>query len=200
MHRDPNRDLPPTKESLVLFGRFRDCFLSYAYTPVGLFSPPAGPRSTTLLPSLRLHDCISTFLPAKQVYFWYSRWFSTQALLLRDLALLATVYFVGYRLAGIRSLLDILSAVPQAPAAAASSSPLVTVFFFGLLLALCGALAVVAGTLWFALFVHANEAASGLFTPSTAVNHAVAMCLNTAMLIPYKPKRAGCPYEAPAIR
>ncbi|PHJ17042.1 fatty acyl, partial [Cystoisospora suis] len=131
---------------------------------------------------------------------WQRRWFSTQALLLRDLALLATVYFVGYRLAGIQSLLDIVSAVPQTPAAAASSSPLVTVFFFALLLVLCGALAIIAGTLWFALFVHANESASGLFSPWTAVNHAVAMCLNTAMLVPYKPKRAGCPYEAPAIR
>ncbi|KEP61858.1 UNVERIFIED_CONTAM: fatty acyl-CoA desaturase, putative [Hammondia hammondi] len=137
-------------------------------------------------------ESIKQMFPAR-VYRIHT--FANLALLARDLLLLVGLSFVAYRFLGIAALLDFLD-VPAPP----STSPLVRAGHFTLLVALTVAYAVGSGTLWFALFVHATEAANGKFSAASLLNHAVASVLQAAMLIPYKPRRAGAPYEVPAIR
>ncbi|PFH32983.1 putative fatty acyl-CoA desaturase [Besnoitia besnoiti] len=117
------------------------------------------------------------------------------ALLLRDLLLLGALSFVFYRFLFVRQLLAVLAS----PASPAASFPL-RAAQLSLFLALGVVFAAAAGTVWFALFVHSTEAANGKFSSSPLLNHAVGAGLQAAMLVPYKPRRAGQPYEVPSIR
>nr|CEL65744.1 TPA: fatty acyl-CoA desaturase, putative [Neospora caninum Liverpool] len=134
-------------------------------------------------------ESIKQMFPAR-VYRVHT--FANLAVLLRDVLLVAGLSFVAYRFLGVAALLELL--------AAPSPSPLLRAAQFTLLVGLSVAFAAATGTLWFALFVHATEAANGKFSSSPLLNHAVAACIQAALLVPYKPRRAGEPFEAPAIR